>query len=240
MVKDRMAISSEDLQHLSLEDLFEHIVATYQRLLYRIAFCILDNRESAFEVVQDTLESAYKELSTRPLTWRQTLKIQSWLCTIVGHKAHTKRTHENYFEIVSLDSPEIEGCQEFLETKLEPPDVACEREETAQEVYLLLSGLSLDDRFLLKNRFVDRLDYKTLEARYNLPAGNARVRIHRILNELRKGLEAKGIRVENLEMWTGWDAPLYAHIPYDISDFAKCGSLRDLRLGRTVLATDRF
>jgi RNA polymerase sigma factor (sigma-70 family) len=225
-----MSLSSEDMQILDLEELFKSIVATYQGLLYQVALCIVGCRESACEVVQDTLMSAYEEFQSRPLAWRRTLKIQAWLCSIVRHKAQTRRTRENFFEWVSLDNPEVSGVLEIAEATLETPDLAYEREETAREVYNLLNDFSLNDRFLLKNRFVDKLEYSVIEERYNLSAGNARVRIHRILSKLRKGLEARGITVANLEMWTGWDVPLYAHIPYDISDFRMCSSIRHLSI----------
>lgn len=236
MAKTMMPLSSEELQMLGLEELFERIVATYQGLLYQVAFCIVGSRESALEIIQDTLESAYEDLQSRPPAWRKTLKVQAWLCSIVRNKAQTRRNHENHFEWVSLDAPDVNGALELAEATLETPDIACEREETAREVYRLLNDFSLSDRFLLKNRFVDRLEYKVIEERYNLSAGNARVRIHRILGKLRQGLEARGISVANLEMWTGWDVPLYAHIPFDISDFRMCSSIRQLSVEPRVPA----
>src|ERR1700704_5751631 len=63
---------------------FEMIIRTHSRMLFAIAYGILQNREEAEDVVQDSLVKAWK---TR---WRvrDPKKFPAWLATIARHKAH--------------------------------------------------------------------------------------------------------------------------------------------------------
>ncbi len=63
---------------------FEMIIRTHSRTLFAIAYGILQSREEAEDVVQDSLVKAWK---TR---WRvrDPEKFPAWLATIARHKAH--------------------------------------------------------------------------------------------------------------------------------------------------------
>src|ERR1044072_435972 len=63
---------------------FEMIIRTHSRTLFAIAYGILQNREEAEDVVQDSLVKAWK---TR---WRvrDPGKFPAWLATIARHRAH--------------------------------------------------------------------------------------------------------------------------------------------------------
>src|SRR5437773_3297637 len=63
---------------------FEMIIRTHSRTLFAIAYGILQNREEAEDVVQDSLIKAWK---TR---WRvrDSEKFPAWLATIARHRAH--------------------------------------------------------------------------------------------------------------------------------------------------------
>src|SRR5712675_3028400 len=63
---------------------FEMIIRTHTRPLFAMAYGILQSREEAEDVVQDSLVKAWK---TR---WRvrDPEKLPAWLATIARHKAH--------------------------------------------------------------------------------------------------------------------------------------------------------
>src|SRR3954464_12080676 len=65
-------------------EVFEMIIRTHSRTLFAIAYSILQSREEAEDVVQDSLVKAWK---TR---WRvrDPEKFPAWLATIARHKAH--------------------------------------------------------------------------------------------------------------------------------------------------------
>src|SRR5438270_6787878 len=62
---------------------FEMIIRTHSRSLFAIAYGILQNREEAEDVVQDSLVKAWK---TRRRV-RDPEKFPAWLCTITRHRA---------------------------------------------------------------------------------------------------------------------------------------------------------
>ena len=69
-------------------DAFEMIIRNHSRQMFAIAYGILQNREEAEDVVQDSLVKAWK---TR---WRarDPEKFPAWLATIARHRAHEERS----------------------------------------------------------------------------------------------------------------------------------------------------
>src|SRR5262249_8279539 len=63
---------------------FEMIIRMHSRTLFAIAYGILQNREEAEDVVQDSLVKAWK------MRWRvrDPEKFPAWLCMIARHRAH--------------------------------------------------------------------------------------------------------------------------------------------------------
>ena len=63
---------------------FEMIIRTHSRTLFAIAYGILQNREEAEDVVQDSLVKAWK------MRWRvrDPEKFPAWLSMIARHRAH--------------------------------------------------------------------------------------------------------------------------------------------------------
>ena len=88
---------------------FEMIIRTHSRTLFAIAYGILQNREEAEDVVQDSLVKAWK------MRWRvrDPEKFPAWLSMIARHRAHDvfrKRrplpfTHET-IETTEVNTPD--------------------------------------------------------------------------------------------------------------------------------------
>ena len=91
---------------------FEMIIRTHSRTLFAIAYGILQNREEAEDVVQDSLVKAWK------MRWRvrDPEKFPAWLSMIARHRAHDvfrKRrpvpfTHET-IETTEANTPDTSG-----------------------------------------------------------------------------------------------------------------------------------
>src|SRR6266480_611370 len=65
-------------------DAFEMVIRLTSRNLFAIAYGILQNREEAEDVVQDTFVKAWKS------RWRvrEAAKLPAWLATVARHRAH--------------------------------------------------------------------------------------------------------------------------------------------------------
>ena len=150
---------------------FEMIIRTHSRTLFAIAYGILQNREEAEDVVQDSLVKAWK---TR---WRvrDPEKFPAWLATIARHKAHDvfrkRRT-----------VPLSEQVTEPIEP--EPANTSV----LDQQLHSALAALPELHRAALTLRYFEEMDYRTIENSLGLTNGALRGILGRALTSMRKQL----------------------------------------------------
>src|SRR4029453_4420888 len=125
---------------------FEMIIRTHSRTVFAIAYGILQNREEAEDVVQDSLVKAWK----RAWRVRGPEKFPPWLSMIARHRAHDvfrKRrslpfTHET-IETSDANTPDTVGIDQQLHSPL----------ATLPELH----------RAGLTPRYFEEMDYRTVE-----------------------------------------------------------------------------
>jgi RNA polymerase sigma-70 factor, ECF subfamily len=150
---------------------FEMIIRTHSRTLFAIAYGILQSREEAEDIVQDSLIKAWK---TR---WRvrDPEKFPAWLATIARHKAHDvfrkRRT-----------VPLPEQLIEPIET--EPANTSA----LDQRLRSALAGLPELHRAALTLRYFEEMDYRSIENTLGLTNGALRGILGRALASMRKQL----------------------------------------------------
>jgi RNA polymerase sigma-70 factor, ECF subfamily len=150
---------------------FEMIIRTHSRTLFAIAYGILQNREEAEDVVQDSLVKAWK---TR---WRvrDPEKFLAWLCMIVRHRAHD----------VSRKRRPIPIAHETVEAnEADTPDIAA----MDQQLRSALATLPELHRAALTLRYFEEMDYRSIENTLGLTNGALRGIIGRALALMRKQL----------------------------------------------------
>ena len=150
---------------------FEMIIRTHSRTLFAVAYGILQNREEAEDVVQDSLVKAWK---TR---WRvrDPEKFPAWLATIARHKAHDvfrkRRT-----------VPLPEQLMEAIDP--EPANTSA----LDQRLHSALAALPELHRAAVTLRYFEEMDYRTIENRLGLTDGALRGILGRALASMRKQL----------------------------------------------------
>jgi len=150
---------------------FEMIIRTHSRTLFAIAYGILQNREEAEDVVQDSLVKAWK---TR---WRvrDPEKFPAWLATIARHRAHDvfrkRRT-------VPLSDQAIKT------TDPGSPDTTA----LDQQLHSALADLPELHRAALTLRYFEEMDYRAIENSLGLTNGALRGILGRALASMRKQL----------------------------------------------------
>jgi RNA polymerase sigma-70 factor (ECF subfamily) len=151
-------------------DAFEMIIRAHSRTLFAIAYGILQNREEAEDVVQDSLVKAWK------MRWRvrDPEKFPAWLSMIARHRAHDtfrKRrlgfTHET-IETTEVKTPETSAMD--------------------QQLHAALATLPELHRAALTLRYFEEMDYRTIENTLGLTNGALRGILGRGLASLRKQL----------------------------------------------------
>jgi RNA polymerase sigma-70 factor (ECF subfamily) len=152
-------------------DAFEMIIRTQSRTLFAIAYGILQNREEAEDVVQDSLVRAWK---TR---WRvrDPEKFPAWLATIARHRAHDVLRRRRTFPLF----------QQVIETNVTE---ATDTTAIDQQLQSALAALPELHRAALTLRYFEDLDYHTIENTLGLTNGALRGILGRALASMRKQL----------------------------------------------------
>jgi RNA polymerase sigma-70 factor, ECF subfamily len=150
---------------------FEMIICTHSRTLFAIAYGILQNREEAEDVVQDSLVKAWK------MCWRvrDPEKFPAWLSMIARHRAH---------DVFRKRRP-ILITHEIIETnEKETTDTA----DLDRHLHSALAALPELHRTALTLRYFEDMDYRSIENTLGLSNGALRGILGRALASLRKQL----------------------------------------------------
>jgi RNA polymerase sigma-70 factor (ECF subfamily) len=150
---------------------FEMIIRTHSRTLFAVAYSILQNREEAEDVVQDSLIKAWK---TR---WRvrDAEKFPAWLSAIARHRAH---------DVFRKRRP-VPSAQELASPDRSDPS---ESVELDQQLHSALAALPELHRAALTLRYFEEMDYRTIQNTLGLTDGALRGILGRALGSLRKQL----------------------------------------------------
>jgi RNA polymerase sigma-70 factor, ECF subfamily len=156
-------------------DAFEMVIRGASRNLFAIAYGILQNREEAEDVVQDTFVKAWKS------RWRlrDSAKLPAWLATIARHRARDlarKRRPEPL--------PEEFDAGEMVEL-----ESGGQKADLDGEVRSALAELPELHRVALTLRYFEDLDYGTIEQTLGLTNGALRGILGRALGLMRKRLK---------------------------------------------------
>lgn len=154
---------------------FEMIIRSFSRNLFAIAYGILQNREEAEDVVQDTLVKAWKS------RWRvrDPEKFPAWISTIARHRARDLARRRRP-EPLPLD---------FESTDTVAAGAGSESANLDSEVHAALSQLPELHRMAVTLRYFEDLDYATIEQTLGLTNGALRGILGRALGVMRRKLK---------------------------------------------------
>jgi RNA polymerase sigma-70 factor (ECF subfamily) len=150
---------------------FEMTIRTHSRTLFAIAYGILQSREEAEDVVQDSLVKAWK---TR---WRvrDPEKFPAWFAAIARHRAHD----------VLRRRRSVPLSQEAMETQ---DAEATDTTVMDQRLHSALATLPELHRAALSLRYFEKLDYSSIENLLGVSNGALRGILGRALASMRKQL----------------------------------------------------
>ena len=154
---------------------FEMVIRSTSRNLFAIAYGILQNREEAEDVVQDTFVKAWKS------RWRvrDSAKLPAWLSTIARHRAR---------DLARKRRPEPLP-ENFVSSEMVAFEGAGQKADLDSEVRSALAQLPELHRAAVTLRYFEDLDYGTIEQTLGLTNGALRGILGRALGLMRKRLK---------------------------------------------------
>lgn len=154
---------------------FETIIRSMSRNIFAIAYAILQNREEAEDVVQDTFIKAWKS------RWRirDPEKFPAWISTITRHRARDIARRRRP-EPLPADFESSEPSTTDRDHGINDLDV---------EVQTALAALPELHRTAVTLRYFEELDYATIEQTLGLTNGALRGILGRALGAMRRKLK---------------------------------------------------
>ena len=154
---------------------FEMVIRKMSRPLLAIAFGALQNREEAEDVVQDAFVKAWKS------RWqvRTPEKLSAWIAMIVRNRAHD----------ILMRRRNVPLEEQFNEINSIQAQFWLADAERYQQVYAALATLPELHRSVIALRYLEEMDYTSIEQTLGLSNGALRGILGRALAAMRKRLK---------------------------------------------------
>ena len=162
------------------------LVANHQRMVYGLAFNLLDDRDEALDLSQEVFLRVFRTLSR----FRGQSVLRTWIYRIVVNQVRNRqrwwrRRHRS--DQVSLDDHmakvgELESTREVL------PDRLLASKETAALIWQALERLPFDQRTVLILREIEGLRYEEIAFSLGIAVGTVKSRLTRARQALRADL----------------------------------------------------
>ncbi|MCK9421105.1 MAG: RNA polymerase sigma factor [Bacteroidales bacterium] len=152
------------------------LVSKHKNLVFSIALKILNSREDAEEVAQDSFLKAYQSLKT----FEKKSKFSTWLYRIVYNAAISK-TRKKKLEFIPMDNYLIHN---YSEDGFFPGADEIEPEEQKIMIERAMRSLSDDENLLITLFYHGENSIEEISNITGLSMSNVKVRLHRIRKKL--------------------------------------------------------
>ena len=175
------------------EEAFSRIVRIWERRIYNLAWRMLNNREDAQDVVQETFLSVFK--SIRSL--RAPGSFSTWIYQITLN--HCRARRRSRASDVSLDDPAIDQAGDSNYMLPVAPSSGKPRDslETVDLIQKALAGLTEDHRTAIILKEYLGLSLDELAKVMDCPLSTAKSRLYHGLREVHRNLKRLKIRIED-------------------------------------------
>jgi RNA polymerase sigma-70 factor, ECF subfamily len=164
---------------------FNRLVQRYQDRLFNSVLRVVNNKDDASDVVQESFLNAFQSLKS----FKGDSEFFTWLYRIAFNAAITQRRKKR--QNLSLDAHDGESISPADESFDSQPGRPMERREIEIVVHRAINRLSEDHKTVIVLRDIDGLSYEELAEVLNVPIGTVRSRLSRARLELRNLLEEK-------------------------------------------------
>ena len=154
---------------------FETVIRTYSRRVYIVAYAILQDIAEAEDIVQETFLKAHHQRGKL----REPEKFPGWLLTVTRNAARDRLRRRR-------PQAGAETFDTLADPNSAPPGSALEKEEHEAHLRRALAALPEEHRTALTLRYLEGLDYRSIETTMGLSNGALRGILGRALGTLRR------------------------------------------------------
>jgi RNA polymerase sigma-70 factor, ECF subfamily len=175
------------------KEAFSRIVDRWERRIYNLAWRMLNNREDAQDIVQETFLSVFK--SIRSL--RTPESFSTWVYQITINHCRARRRSRNLD--VSLDDPAVDqiGDNKFLFPVAPSAGKTRDPLEAIDLIQKSLAGISEDHRTAIILKEYMGLSLEEVANVMDCPLSTAKSRLYHGLREVQRNLKRMGVRIED-------------------------------------------
>ncbi len=160
------------------EGAFTELMRAHYAFIYAIVIGIVNNRNDAEEVVQDTFLNAYRGLAQ----YEEQTKLKSWLAKIARNRAL------NWLREQRIDTVSIDEVSEDTLQSTDSPDEQLIRREQRELIRRAMETLSKKDRDIAQSYYLDGASYDELIRTHGLSYKAISFRLSRAKQKLAKRL----------------------------------------------------
>jgi RNA polymerase sigma-70 factor, ECF subfamily len=175
------------------EEAFSRIVNRWEKRIYNLAWRMLNNREDAQDMVQETFLSVFKSIQSL----RTPESFSTWVYQIALNHCRARRRSRNLN--VSLDDPATGQAEDNKLVFPAPPSARRTRDplEAIDLIQKSLAGLSEDHRTAIILKEYMGLSLEEVADVMDCPLSTAKSRLYHGLREVQRNLKRMGIRIED-------------------------------------------
>lgn len=148
------------------------IIENYKVQVYNLAFRILNNKEDAEEVAQDSFLKAFKNLNS----FNRQSKFSTWLYRITYNSAISKTRKKQFHHQPITEVNEFNLPIEEFEISLKK----ISQKDQQKFIQLALNKISPDERALINLYYIEEQSMEEIALITGLTKGNIKVKIFRI------------------------------------------------------------
>ena len=157
------------------DEAFETVIRTYSRKVYVVAYAILQDVSEAEDIVQDTFLKAHHQRGKL----REPEKFPAWLLTVARNGSRDRlRRRQPQADAGVIDT--------MADHRAATPGSEMEKEEHEVRLRRALASLPEEHRTALTLRYLEGLDYRSIETAMGLSNGALRGILGRALGTLRR------------------------------------------------------
>lgn len=187
---DKVNVLENRLARLALkgdQQAFAELVDLYQDKLYHMAYRMLNNRQEAEDVVQDTFLRVYKNLDR----FDETLKFSTWIYRIATNLCIDRLRKRKPTYSLDAESQEYDGLDGYsmIPSDNRTPESELILSDTQRIIHQAMESLPPKYKSVMMLRYIQDMSLQEVGDILDMPVTTIKTRVHRGREFLRKKLE---------------------------------------------------